>query len=268
MAKPIYLDGFFNAAYADLLYTSLPCKTNNGNIWVQWTIEESHLSISYDLALEPLWKTLACIKLEYVLRPTLEMLEQLAPSQRETAEDILASALFTCALLSRDYSARPDVLYLNLALGLRLATEMRDVFSECFGWSNWPHDLVLNEGAIPCAEPESETNQLTLSNRKTFFRYGSRRSSFLGSAHQLLSIESENLMAGLLSDDIEKHNRRITSLWIIQRSLDVEMVFLKKEKDTLALHSRFSTSVGESTAIISQRIDHAHKEAMKVRGYS
>ena len=267
MAKPIYLDGFFDAAYADLLYNSLPCKSNDGNTWVQWTMEDGHLSLSYGLALEPLWKTLACIKLEYVLRPILEMLEQLAPSKRETAEDILACALFTCALLSRDYSARPDVFYLNVALGIRLATEMRDVFSECFGWSNWPCDHVLKKGTVPYAEPELETNQLTMSNRKNLFRYGSRSSSLFEPAHQPFSVETENLMVALLSDDIDKHNRRVPSPWIVYKSLDVETVFLKKEKDTLALHSRFSTSVGESTAIISQRIDHARKEAMKVRGY-
>ena len=268
MAKPIYLDGFFNAAYADILYESLPCQSSDDKIWIQWTIEDGRLSISYDLALEPLGKILASIKLEYILRPTLEMLEQLAPSQRGTAEEILACALFTCALLSRNYSARPDVFYLNLALGMRLAAEMRDVFSECFGWSNWPRDLILNEGAVPCAEPESETNQLTLSNRKNLFRYGSGISTNLEIAHKSFSVEPGNVMLGLLSDGLQKHNSYMSSSWTIHKSLDVEMVCLKREKETLALHTRFSTSGGASTAIISQRIDHVRREAMKVRGYS
>ena len=113
---------------------------------------------------------------------------------------------------------------------------MRDVFSECFGWSNWPGDLMLNEGAIPPIEPEPETNQLTLSNRRQLFRYGSSRRSLIETAHQPFSIEIGNLMAGLLCDNIRQHDRRIPFPRMIHESLDVETVFLKKEKNNLALH--------------------------------
>ena len=34
LAKPIYMDGFFNAAYADLMYEWLPRKTDNRDIWI------------------------------------------------------------------------------------------------------------------------------------------------------------------------------------------------------------------------------------------
>lgn len=53
LAKPIYLDGFFNAAYADLLYEKIPREDDSDNTWVDWTIERERISIDYGLALEP-----------------------------------------------------------------------------------------------------------------------------------------------------------------------------------------------------------------------
>ena len=156
LVKPIYLDGFFSAAYADLLYEYLPRKNDVGDIWVEWTIEKDRIFIDYGFTLEPLWKALACIKLEYILRPVLDMLGELAPSQRDTAEETLACGLFCCALLTRNYSTRPDVFYLNLALGIRLATEMKEVFSECFGWDDWAHRTLHDDRFPANAAPETE----------------------------------------------------------------------------------------------------------------
>lgn len=155
LAKPIYLDCFFNAMYADLLCEYIPRKNDNGKIWVDWswTIEKDRLCINYGFTLEPLWTAPANVKFEYILRPVLEMLEELAPSQRDTAEEILACGLFCCALLTRNHSTWSDVFYLNLALGIRLATEMKDVFSECFGWNNWPPSSLHSKEVLPRATP-------------------------------------------------------------------------------------------------------------------
>ena len=49
LAKPIYLDGFFNAAYADLLYDNIPRKDGNTDIWVEWVMKRDHISIDYNL---------------------------------------------------------------------------------------------------------------------------------------------------------------------------------------------------------------------------
>ena len=51
-------------------------------------------------------------------------LDQSASSLRELAEETLAYGLFACALLT-NYSLKPDVFFLNLAVGVRLATEMK-----------------------------------------------------------------------------------------------------------------------------------------------
>lgn len=265
LAKPIYLDGFFDAMYADLLYDDILHKDDSGSIWVDWKIGKDCISIDYGLALEPLWKTLAGIKLEYVLRPILEMLEQIAPSQRDTAEETLACGLFCCALLSRDYSTRSDVFYLNLAIGVRLATEMRVVFSECFGWSNWPQSVLQERGSLPRAAPEPENQQLISFSGKKRTLHGSRAEPIRGTAHRPFHRASGILVASLLSDAMEERNKGIFFYWKIHRSLDFETVVLKREDDTIALHNRFSTRAGEGAAMISQRIHHVRKEAMRVR---
>ena len=56
--------------------------------------------------------------------------------QVNSSTTTLAYGLFACAMLTRDYSLRPDVFFLNLAVGVRLATKMRKVFSDFFNWYN------------------------------------------------------------------------------------------------------------------------------------
>lgn len=265
LAKPIYLDGFFNAAYADLLCEKIPCEYGSGNTWVDWTIERERISIDYGLALEPLWKTLAGIKLEYILRPILEIHQQLTPTHRDTAEETLAYGLLCCALLTRSYSTRSDVFYLNLALGLRLATEMRNVFSEYFGWSNWPHGVLFIEEALPRETSERDNQQLILLNRERDALQGSRTELAHGLSHRSSSMESDMMMAGSYSNALEEHTRGVLLLGKIHKCLPFEIVFLKREEETTALHNKFSARAGEGAAVISQRIDQVRKAAMRVR---
>ena len=74
MAKPIYMDGFFNAAYADVMYEWLPHKTDKRAIWIDWTIDKGHLSINYEFTLEPLWKAIAGFSLSTLSDPFLRCL--------------------------------------------------------------------------------------------------------------------------------------------------------------------------------------------------
>ena len=265
LAKPIYLDGFFNAAYADLLYEKIPHKHDGENIWLDWKIEKDQLSIDYSFALEPLWNTLACIKLEYVLRPVLEMLEQIAPSQREIAEETLAQGLFCCALLSRNYSKRPDVFLLNLALGIRIATNMKEVFSECFGWDNWPHGIISDSKLHAHTGPKTESSQLILSSvGKEYLRHS--RTGLIEKVHHRFPLKkSEILVAGLHPDWTGSHAKDIHLRWSVPESIDFETVFLKREDETLALHERFSIRPREGPSIVSRRIDLVRKRAMMVR---
>ena len=265
LAKPIYLDGFFNAAYADLLYEQLPREDDGGNIWVDWKIEKDHLSIDYGFALEPLWNTLACIKLEYVLRPVVEMLEHVAPSQRDIAEETLAYGLFCCALLSKNYSKRLDVFLLNLALGIRLATNVKEMFSECFGWDGWPHNIIPKTKLPTHTEPEADSSQLiSLSARKDDL-HRSRTRVIKKVSHRLLFGSSEVLVADLYPEWTEINAKNIPLRWSETKSIDFEIVFLKREDETLALHNRFSIRPREGASMVSQRIDLVRRKAMTVR---
>ncbi len=121
LAKPIYQDGFFDVAYADFLHDDLTRTVDGDGMAVRWRVEEGTIHVDYDLNMETLSKGLAVIKLEYLLRPMLETLDQAANGLRDLAEETLAYGLFACALLTRDYSRRPDVFFLDLAVGVRLA---------------------------------------------------------------------------------------------------------------------------------------------------
>ncbi|KAL2037669.1 hypothetical protein N7G274_009614 [Stereocaulon virgatum] len=148
LAKPIYQDGFFSVAYADLLHDDLTHTSERDGVGIKWRVEEGTIFVDYDLALQTLSKGVAVIKLEYLLRPMLEELEKIASSLRETPEETLAYSLFSCALLTRDYSMRPDVFFLNLAVGIRLATEIRKVFLDLFDWYNWAPCHSDTQGAL------------------------------------------------------------------------------------------------------------------------
>ena len=136
LAKPIYQDSFFNIAYADFLCDDLTKGPNVSGAQFCWKLEEKSFSIDYNLRLGFLSRGLAVTKLEYLLRPMFEMLGHTAPALSDKAEETLSYGLFACALLTRDYSSRPDVFFLNLAVGVRLVYEMRKVLADCFGWCN------------------------------------------------------------------------------------------------------------------------------------
>jgi len=224
LAKPIYQDGFFDVAYADFLHDDLTHTVDGDGMAVRWRVEEGTIHIDYDLNMETLSKGLAVIKLEYLLRPMLETLDQAANGLRDLAEETLAYGLFACALLTRDYSRRPDVFFLNLAVGVRLATEMRKVFSECFDWCNWP----------PHAPTAQDSLQLAI--------------------REAISENSDRRMSNLMLSHLQ---------WI-SRTLEPQVIYLKREADTLSLHRRFSNTPGESASMVVQRISDTRKEAMEV----
>ena len=184
----------------------LDFKTDNRDVWIDWAIDKDHLSINYDFTLGPLWNATASIKLEYILRPIFEMLEKLALSQRDTAEETLACGLFCCALLSRNYSKRPDVFYLNLALGVRLATEMKEVFSQCFGWNNWPPRSFDKKASLPRAGAEVENRQLVPVQKQRIPLHGSRLNRTSDIFHGLSDRESRDTIDNLICHILEEQS--------------------------------------------------------------
>lgn len=269
LAKPIYQDGFFKVAYADFLHDDLTQTSERDGISVNWRLEEETIYVDYDLTFQTLSKGLAIIKLEYLLRPILEALDQSASSLRELAEETLAYALFACALLTRNYSLRPDVFFLNLAVGVRLATEMRTVFSECFDWCNWtprvPHTQEPLQPAIGevVAEPRRcESQHRSTSQDSSYLPYSYTRPQGAPTCVDLTECPGGQSMV----DGLPK---RMSDLMFniqygISTTLEPEYVYLKREADTLTLHRKFSDTRGESVSMVTQRISDTRKKAMKV----
>ncbi|GJC88090.1 hypothetical protein ColLi_10928 [Colletotrichum liriopes] len=135
MAKAMYNDGFFNAFYGDLLSDNLSSKPNASGITVAWSFSPEVIRVDYEADVGDVGKVIAVTKLEYILVPLLQLVAEKHDSSKvDLAEKVLGHALLACALLTRNFSKRPDLLFLNLALGVRLAADMRRVFAETFGW--------------------------------------------------------------------------------------------------------------------------------------
>jgi hypothetical protein len=134
MSKSIYNDGFFNVLYADLLCDDITKKGNKSGTVVAWTISSNELCIDYNISVDAIGKATAITKFEYLLRPLLNLVQRHSFEKTNLAEDVLSNSLFACALLSRNFSKRADVFFLNLALGVRLANDLRGMLLEVFGW--------------------------------------------------------------------------------------------------------------------------------------
>ncbi|KAL9110333.1 MAG: hypothetical protein Q9227_005064 [Pyrenula ochraceoflavens] len=134
MAKPIYGDGFFNVLYADLLCDDVSDPQNKSGAVVSWEVDSEIIHINYSLSVDEIGKTATIIKLEYLLRPVLELVQRDSTRRRKLADDVLGHALLACALLSRNFARRPDVFLLNLAVGVSLANNLRDMLYKVFEW--------------------------------------------------------------------------------------------------------------------------------------
>lgn len=141
MVKPIYLDCFCNALWGDMLGPDLSQRTTAIHPplapTVEWTVEATGIHVRYELNASFLDKAMARTKFEYIVCPVLEHINGLG-IQGDVAERVLAHALFCCAILTRDFSKRPDLFFLNLAIGVDLAVDMRGVIDRNFGPQGWP----------------------------------------------------------------------------------------------------------------------------------
>ena len=89
---------------------------------MEWVLKDNIIDINYRANISTLVKELAVSKLEYILRP---LYNKLRGVNNTLAKETLAYRLFTYALLTRNYIYRLDVFFLNIALSIRLATEMK-----------------------------------------------------------------------------------------------------------------------------------------------
>lgn len=84
-------------------------------------------------------RALAVAKLEYLVQTVMKMCGEKSGSDEgeNDHEGLLGQALFAYAILTRQFPHRADVFYLNLALGLELADNLRGTIGRCFGWERW-----------------------------------------------------------------------------------------------------------------------------------
>ncbi|OGE52208.1 hypothetical protein PENARI_c011G06555 [Penicillium arizonense] len=140
MASFLYVDCFLPVLFADLCTTSL-CKdysTCNG-MQLQWNIDKKGIAIDCELEMSLLDRSLAAAKLEYIVRPVFNILDiqKEDTMNSRVREQVLGHGMLVSALMTRNLSLRPGVFLLNLATGMRLAKDPREVFSKEFAWENW-----------------------------------------------------------------------------------------------------------------------------------
>lgn len=134
LGKALYNDAFFPVLYRDLLEDSQRKESR-----LEWCVTENAITIDYSLHLSLIDCILASIKLEYVLHPLLVKLMQAAPDELERADDLLSAALFSNALLTRNFAMLPpEMFFLSCAVGVDLLKDLRGSFRKWFGWDHWP----------------------------------------------------------------------------------------------------------------------------------
>lgn len=140
MTTFLYVDCFFPVLFADFCTSGL-CKdqSTSNDMQLQWNIDEKGIFIDYELEMSLLDRSLAAAKLEYIVRPVFNMLNAQGEDTMgtEVREQILGNGMLISALMTRDFSRRPEVFLMNLALGMRLAKNPKEVFKEVFAWTNW-----------------------------------------------------------------------------------------------------------------------------------
>ena len=236
MAKSIYNDAFFNVLYADLLCddaTKSSPKNNKSGASVSWNILPDVIDIKYNLQLDTIGKTVAITKFEYVLLPMFDLVSQYDTQKANLSVDVLSSALFTCALLTRCFRERADIFFLNLAIGVRLATELNEVLSETFGW------VGLSAGRNPGISVDSTE----------------------GMQLQLLPLPEENKY---LSSQLPEDLNMDFFAFLFSSNLRPDDVFLKRADETYQLQQRFSRTGQESQGTIIRRISAARRAGMVV----
>ncbi|KAG7086729.1 hypothetical protein E1B28_002662 [Marasmius oreades] len=223
-AKPLYLDGFFGVLYKDIL---LP-GNNAGKYDIQWKVGETGITIDYAIQFSLIDRALAFIKLECVLRPLLDRLAAEGPDEVEASIELLSAALFTNALLTRNFSKLPaDVFYLNCAVGMTLMHDIKLAFRSFFGW----------DGLYAIAnDAEDSKGWVTL--------------------HQGGPVLDEESLTMLLEGFL---NQTVKEGW-----LEPETVFLRRFEETLQVHRRFSKDKEEGEGAVIRRIGKARELGMKI----
>ncbi|KAF8901039.1 hypothetical protein CPB84DRAFT_1847020 [Gymnopilus junonius] len=115
MAKPIYNDVFYSIFYADLLGRDLFADGT-----VQIKIQEYGVDIKFVFFPDDLTCGIWQVKKQYLLDPFVNYIQSQGFNTDNWNRKV-GLALLCCALLTRNFSTRPDLFFANMALGVILA---------------------------------------------------------------------------------------------------------------------------------------------------
>ena len=133
LAKSLYNDSFFSVLYRDLLGTDKSVQRNP-----DWRVSNSAIHIQLDMKMTLLERVLGFIKLNYTLLPIIKHLRHKNSTELDSSYRILGAALFSCALLTRDFAAHPEAFFMNCAFAVVLMNELKESLQKFFNWSDRP----------------------------------------------------------------------------------------------------------------------------------
>ena len=108
---------FFNILYADVIRDAIP---------VNFTFSGERVVVNLDVQMDPLSRAIREIERRYFVEPFFEFAECNSLHLRDLNYiRQLGFALFTCAVLSRNFVGRWDVFFANLAIGTILSQIQR-----------------------------------------------------------------------------------------------------------------------------------------------
>ena len=111
LAKPIYLDVFFEMLYADNLED--PPE-------IEYVLEDGVIKVTLSACTDRLGQEIFNIKRRFLIDPLVQYSQSLGCSLVEHVPQ-LAYALFSCACLTRDFRGEWDSLFRNIAVGVVLS---------------------------------------------------------------------------------------------------------------------------------------------------
>ena len=123
LAKPFYLDVFFEMLYADHVYD--PPR-------IEYALDDGIIEITMDACTDRLGQEILNIKRRFLIDPLFQYSRDRGCNLEEHVPQ-LAYALFSCACLTRNFKRNWDCLFRSLAVGVVLsqATDLEKLWDRC-----------------------------------------------------------------------------------------------------------------------------------------
>ncbi|KAI6086140.1 hypothetical protein F4821DRAFT_270169 [Hypoxylon rubiginosum] len=114
LAKPLYMDVFFESFYMDLIPSGDRPK-------VEYQIAENTLVVDFTPDVDWLSQAILDIKMRYLIQPLCEEIRDKLNMSLEDNVPLLSSALFLCASLAKNFAKDEEGFLLSFAIGITLA---------------------------------------------------------------------------------------------------------------------------------------------------